>query len=138
MSRSSTRMAGCNAGTLVEVCNVEPCDTDCVTTPWVEIGACSATSPSRLYTFLPGGSTLRRHAVNVDVSESDLAALDPAEVAAAVSVPDAAPRAAASALAPAEQEKRQALWWYLLIVVFGLLLTEAVLANRRTVRPAIR
>jgi hypothetical protein len=84
-----------------------------------------------------GGSTLGRHAVNVDVAESDLAALDPAELAAAVNVPAAGTRgASAVALAPAEQEKRQALWWYMMVVVLGLLITEAVLANRRSVRPA--
>jgi hypothetical protein len=86
-----------------------------------------------------GGRTLRHHAVNVDVTESDVAALDPAEVATAVMPPAGQVRSgAARALAPAEQEQRQALWWYLLIVVFGLLITEAVLANRRSVRPATR
>jgi hypothetical protein len=86
-----------------------------------------------------GGSTLREHAVNVDVTESDLSALDPAEMVSALTT--AAPdtrRTASVALAPAEQEKRQALWWYLLIVVFALLAAEAVFANRRPARPALR
>jgi hypothetical protein len=85
-----------------------------------------------------GGATVRQHAVNVDVAESDLSAVDPAEIVAAVTVPGRAQHASAGALAPAEQEQRQALWWYLMIVVIGLLMAEAVLANRRAVRPATR
>ncbi|HSJ30053.1 MAG TPA: BatA domain-containing protein [Longimicrobiales bacterium] len=86
-----------------------------------------------------GGSTLREHAVNVDVAESDLGVVDPAEMVAAVTSTGPDTRASAAAgLAPAEQEKRQALWWYLLFVVFALLAAEAVFANRRAVRPALR
>jgi hypothetical protein len=86
-----------------------------------------------------GGSTLREHAVNVDVAESDLSVMDPAELVSALTAvaPDTR-RNASQALAPAEQEKRQALWWYLLIVVFALLTAEAVFANRRSARPALR
>ncbi|HEX6307631.1 MAG TPA: BatA and WFA domain-containing protein [Longimicrobiales bacterium] len=86
-----------------------------------------------------GGSTLREHAVNVDVAESDLGVIDPAELVAAVTAPAGEPRAAgARSFDAAEQEKRQALWWYLMIVVFGLLTAEAVFANRRSARPALR
>jgi hypothetical protein len=85
-----------------------------------------------------GGNTLREHAVNVDVSESDLATVDPAELVAALTVAGEPAQAGAATLAPAEQEKRQALWWYLLIVVFALLTAEAVYANRRSARPALR
>jgi hypothetical protein len=42
------------------------------------------------------------------------------------------------ALAPAEQEKRQALWWYLLMAVLALLAAEAVFANRRPAGQASR
>jgi hypothetical protein len=86
-----------------------------------------------------GGSTLREHAVNVDVAESDLSVIDPAELVSALTAatPDTR-RNASQALAPAEQEKRQALWWYLLMVVFALLTAEAVFANRRSARPALR
>jgi hypothetical protein len=86
-----------------------------------------------------GGSTLREHAVNVDVAESDLSEIDPAELVSALTAatPDTR-RNASQALAPAEQEKRQALWWYLLMVVFALLTAEAVFANRRSARPALR
>lgn len=84
-----------------------------------------------------GGSTLRLHAVNVDVAESELTPLDQAELASAVTPPTDGPsRAGSVALPREEQEKRQALWWYLLLVVFALLTAEAVVANRRSVRTA--
>jgi hypothetical protein len=84
-----------------------------------------------------GGGTLRLHAVNVDVAESELAALDPAEVAAAVAQPaDARVLNAGITLPREEQEKRQSLWWYLLLVAAALLTAEAVLANRRSARTA--
>jgi hypothetical protein len=84
-----------------------------------------------------GGPTVALHAVNVDAAESDLAALDPREVAAAVTRPADGPRRAGLlALPREEQERRQSLWWYLLITAFVLLTTEAVLANRRSRRPA--
>ncbi|HUF50714.1 MAG TPA: BatA domain-containing protein [Longimicrobiales bacterium] len=83
------------------------------------------------------GATERIHAVNVDVSESELAALDPAEVVAVVTTPAAQVAGAARlTLAPEEQEARQKLWWWLLLVVFALLTGEAVFANRRTRRAA--
>ncbi|HEX6135482.1 MAG TPA: BatA and WFA domain-containing protein [Longimicrobiales bacterium] len=86
-----------------------------------------------------GGSTLREHAVNVDVAESDLGVMDPAELVSALTAPAATTRAAtARSLDATEQEKRQALWWYLMIVVFVLLTAEAVFANRRSARPALR
>lgn len=86
-----------------------------------------------------GGSTLREYAVNLDVAESDLSTVDPAELVSALTTGGQDTRRNASlALAPAEQEKRQALWWYLLIVVFALLAAEAVLANHRPARPALR
>ncbi|HEX2167623.1 MAG TPA: BatA and WFA domain-containing protein [Longimicrobiales bacterium] len=86
-----------------------------------------------------GGSTLREHAVNVDVAESDLSVVDPTELVSALTATASDTRRNASvSLAPEEQEKRQALWWYLLLVVFALLAAEAVLANRRAARPALR
>lgn len=86
-----------------------------------------------------GGSTLREHAVNVDVSESDLTTVDAAELVSALTVAgvNAEPAARASVSAE-EQEERQSLWWYMLIVVLALLTTEAVFANRRSIRPALR
>jgi hypothetical protein len=83
-----------------------------------------------------GSAPLALHAVNVDVAESDLSVLDPAEVAASVMQPETGVRnAAAVSLPREEQERRQSLWWYLLVAVFALLAVETVLANRRT-RPA--
>jgi hypothetical protein len=84
-----------------------------------------------------GSATLALHAVNVDVAESELSALDPQEVASAVTRPATGGRAAAAIGLPREeQERRQSLWWYLLITVFVLLAAEAVLANRGSRRPA--
>ena len=83
------------------------------------------------------GAAERMHAVNVDVTESELAALDPAEVVAAVTAPTGDARGTSRRiLPPAEQEARQKLWWWLLLVVFALLTGEAVFANRRTRRTA--
>jgi hypothetical protein len=83
-----------------------------------------------------GSPVLRTFAVNVDVAESELSALDPSEIASAVTRPAAPRRASAATLPREEQEKRQSLWWYLLITVFILLTAEAALANRRSRRPA--
>jgi hypothetical protein len=79
----------------------------------------------------------RLYAVNLDVTESDLTPLDPAELVSAVTVPgEAAGAAARISLTPEEQERRQRLWWYMLAVAFALLTAEAVFANRRSPRPA--
>jgi len=65
------------------------------------------------------------------VRESDLAALDPDSLAAAVrTAGDAAPRASAAALPAADLEKRQSLWWYLLAAALALLAVETALSNR--------
>jgi len=78
-------------------------------------------------------------AVNVDAAESDLAALDPQELAGAVTqtAPAAAQAAAAAEpLSPEEQEGRQTLWWYLLLGILILLAADAVMANRLSRRGA--
>ena len=72
-------------------------------------------------------------AVNTDRSESDLAMLDPDELAGAVT--DRAGGAAPGNLvarerSPEEQEGRQALWRYLLAAVLLLLAADTVLSNR--------
>ncbi|HUH13724.1 MAG TPA: BatA domain-containing protein [Longimicrobiales bacterium] len=73
-------------------------------------------------------------AVNLDRSESDLSALDPAELVTAVAgaeAPEGGARpSAAAALAPETREKRQSVWWYLLAAAFVLLAVETVLSNR--------
>jgi hypothetical protein len=81
--------------------------------------------------------TPRVFAVNVDVAESDLTPLDPAElVSAATVVGDVASTTARISLPPEEQERRQRLWWYLLVMAIALLTGEAVFANRRSRRTA--
>jgi hypothetical protein len=85
-----------------------------------------------------GGSTAigagRPIAVNVDLAESDLSHIDPAELVAAIT--DRAARGATtSATAPflgtaEELERRQAIWWYLLLAALLLLAGETLLSNR--------
>lgn len=75
-----------------------------------------------------------RIAVNLDAAESDLAAIDPAELVAAVTgrataVSGSQPEAP-SELTPEESEKRQSLWWYLLAAGLMLLAAEMVVANQ--------
>jgi hypothetical protein len=82
------------------------------------------------------GPALQVAAVNVDRAESDLAAMDPEELAGAVTRQG---RASAGARAqPAattdEQESRQALWQYLLMAAFLLLAAETVMSNRMPAR----
>jgi hypothetical protein len=78
-----------------------------------------------------GDAAARTFAVNLDLAESDLAALDPQELASAVEPRgDAAARAAAGTLPVEERERRQALWWYLLALALVLLAAETAVANR--------
>jgi hypothetical protein len=84
-----------------------------------------------------GAGVARVHAANVDVTESDFAALDPAEIVRAVSGASSMRAAAAASPLPREEyERRQSLWWYLLFTAFALLTAEAVLAGRRSRRAA--
>jgi hypothetical protein len=71
-------------------------------------------------------------AVNVDLSESELATLDPQELASAVENhnPTTAQSALAGIVTPEDRERRQRLWWYLLAGLFVLLAGETVWANR--------
>jgi hypothetical protein len=71
-------------------------------------------------------------AVNVDRAESDLAALDPEELAGEVRHAGAgtAGQRPEPALTTGEQEDRQALWRYLLMAALALLAMETVLSNR--------
>ena len=82
----------------------------------------------------PGGRAeeARTIAVNLDLAESDLTPLDPAEFAAAVEprAGAAAPSGVETPLAPEERERRQAVWWYLLVAAFLLLAGETVVSNR--------
>lgn len=85
-----------------------------------------------------GGSTAigagRPIAVNVDLAESDLSHMDPAELVAAITDGNdrgATTTAAAPFLGTAEElERRQAIWWYLLLAALLLLAAETLLSNR--------
>jgi hypothetical protein len=83
-----------------------------------------------------GGPALQVAAVNVDRAESDLAAMDPEELAGAVTHRQRSSGVARAepALTTDEQESRQALWRYLLMAAFLLLAAETVLSNRLPAR----
>jgi hypothetical protein len=72
-------------------------------------------------------------AANLDPAESDLSALDPRELVAAVtgraSGDASKPIAEAAALTKDEAEKRQGLLWYLLFAGFLLLAAETAVSN---------
>ncbi|MEO6237881.1 MAG: BatA domain-containing protein, partial [Vicinamibacterales bacterium] len=71
-------------------------------------------------------------ASNVDVSESDLAALDPRELAAAVAgrAPGSPGGLADGRPSDEAQAQAQRLWWYLLVAGGMLLAAETLLSNR--------
>ncbi len=75
-------------------------------------------------------------AVNLEVAESDLAIIDPAELASAVMSGGGADDGLSAArlaelLTPAERERRQGFWWYLLVVAALLLLADTIVSNLR-------
>jgi hypothetical protein len=74
-------------------------------------------------------------ASNVDLSESDIEAMDPAEVSAAAMgrAGGAAANGAATPPTDEAQEGAQRLWWYLMFAGLLLLGAETVLANRAAV-----
>ena len=72
-------------------------------------------------------------AVNVDLAESDLSAVDPEELASALTGRVGGERADAAPpreVGAADLERRQAIWWYLLVAAFLLLVAETVVSNR--------
>lgn len=73
-------------------------------------------------------------AVNVEVAESELEAMDPTELASAVTTREADSETGVAGLLPAEvrdqdQERQQSLWRLLLIGAMVLLLMETVVSN---------
>jgi len=91
-----------------------------------------------IYEVRPPGTNPERPfavAVNVDVTESELEAMDPVELAAAVAPRDTGTGIGLggeiiSAEAQARnKERRQSLWRYLFVVALVLLLTETVISN---------
>jgi hypothetical protein len=77
-------------------------------------------------------------AVNLDPAESDLTSLPPAEFVATATGRAAVTETGQSLenpeLTPEDLEKKQAVWWYLFAAGAGLLLGEAVVANRLSKR----
>ena len=75
-------------------------------------------------------------AVNVDLTESDLTAVDPEELAISLTgrmvdgQAAVAPTGEARVFASEDLEQRQGIWWYLLIAVFMLFVAETVVSNR--------
>lgn len=85
------------------------------------------------------GATGRWLAANSDRSESNLRALDPAELTASVLANTSGAQGVTTATAGVraeDRERRQSVWWYLMAVVFGLLMVDTVLGNRLSRRPA--
>ena len=75
---------------------------------------------------------IRVVAANLDLAESDLTSMDPAEFAAAVEPRNTSAPApgAAARLAPEERERPQSIWWYLLVAAFLFLAAETVVGNQ--------
>ena len=72
-------------------------------------------------------------AVNIDPAESDLSAIDPRELVAAVTghaTPANAQPVQSQEMTREESERRQSLWWYLLMTGLLLLAAETVISNR--------
>jgi hypothetical protein len=71
-------------------------------------------------------------AVNLDPAESDLTAMDPRELVAAVTgrAVSGIDQRSATAVTPQDAERRQAIWWYLLLAGVLVLAAETVLSNR--------
>ena len=72
-------------------------------------------------------------AVNVDLSESDLTAVDPDELASAVTGRVGGERDSSAPVREVSAEaleRRQAFWWYLLVSAFCLFVAETVVSNR--------
>ena len=81
----------------------------------------------------------RTVAVNVDLAESDLVAVEPQLLTGAMVARAGADSASSSveASTPAEAERRQGFWWYLLAAVLLLLVGETLLSNQLSRRIAV-
>lgn len=97
------------------------------------------------YTVRPAGVDPDRPfyiAVNVDLAESNLERLDPAELAARVTAPPGtgvrSGAGNATGLRREDLEKRQSAWRYLLYAAFGMLLLDTLLSNWVSRRRRIR
>ena len=97
--------------------------------------ALEVTAPG-FYEVRPEGQGQAAEAVvaaNVDLAESDLAGVDPADVAAVATGGRRAQAAAGTGLEPPRDEvteQSQRLWWYLLLAGMLLLMAESLVASR--------
>jgi hypothetical protein len=75
-------------------------------------------------------------ASNVDLAESDLTMMDPAEVVAAATGHAGGPASASAGVAPTDeaQERAQRIWWYMLLAGLMVLAAESILAGRLSLR----
>jgi hypothetical protein len=82
----------------------------------------------------PAGPPTATVAANVDLSESDLTAMDPREMVATVTggAQAASSMADSAEMTDAAREATQRVWWYLLFAGTVLLAAEAMVANRFT------
>jgi hypothetical protein len=78
-------------------------------------------------------------AVNVDLAESDLTAVEPQLLTGAMVARAGADStsSAVEASTPADLERRQGFWWYLLAAVLLLLVGETLLSNQLSRRIAV-
>ena len=88
------------------------------------------------YVVRPPGTDPQRPftlAVNVDLAESSLERMDPAELVAQITPPPAEPGSGTAlndvSLRREDRERRQSFWRYLLAGAFALLLLETALSN---------
>jgi Aerotolerance regulator N-terminal/von Willebrand factor type A domain len=81
-----------------------------------------------------GGGPAATVAANVDLSESDLTAMDPREVVAAVSgrPADGSGGTQTAEMTDATREATQRVWWYMLFAAALFLAAETVVSNRVT------
>jgi len=82
----------------------------------------------------PSGGPAATVAANVDLSESDLTAMDPKELAVAVGggAASAAAGGGTPEMTDATREATQRIWWYLLFAGAIVLAAETILSNRAT------
>ena len=77
-----------------------------------------------------GGPGTPAVAVNVNLAEADLEAMDAAEFAGSITSRDGEGGGDIEAeLGPEDKERRQGFWWYLLVAAFLLLALETVVSN---------
>src|SRR5262249_27814778 len=78
-------------------------------------------------------------AVNLDPAASDLTAMDPRELVAAVTgrAVSGIDQRSATAVTPEDAERRQAIWWYLLLAGIVVLAAETIISNQLSRRGAV-